>query len=147
MAKKIKTDDDSNTVKDTTARKSFSPEEKARALQLMKEGSTMNQTAAMIGCSVAALQLWKQSAKKGVKKTTPTETAIPKKRVKKSTRKGVKKSTRKAPKPKSLLTHGDLVQKYWEAHAVNGVLPPGTTPQTLKTVSDALTFAHDALSR
>lgn len=57
---------DSTLIK--PAKKSFSPEAKESALAMLASGSTLKQTAAHIGCSVASLQQWKANAKKAKRK-------------------------------------------------------------------------------
>ena len=54
--------------------KSFSQEEKAKALQLLKDGHTQKEVSEQMGCSIASLQLWKR-ATGGKKKSKKKKTA------------------------------------------------------------------------
>lgn len=56
-------------------KKSFSPEAKAEALEMLANGSTLKQTSEHIGCSVATLQTWKKSTKTGKKAKAAKKTA------------------------------------------------------------------------
>ena len=142
------------TKRKASAKKTFSPEEKAEAVRLLTdENYTLKRAASAVGCSVASLQNWKKAIEGG---TTTEPTAPSVKRVKK-TRK-TKKSKRRqrkgmtvsavgtAPTGKSAITFDEFAQGYWSecAGAADILsLPPGITPQAIQYVNNVLRYAYD----
>jgi transposase-like protein len=150
---------------ETTGRKSFSPEIRAKAVQLLNDGWTLKDTANEIGCSVPALQLWKKAAgggkatKKTAKKasrkraaktadaeTGAEETTAPK-RVKKASKKGVKRAKVKRAKRAAHASNNgesfsDFVQEYLDDNAKETV-----STQEVKGVLDVLFYAYNKVTK
>ena len=119
--------------------KSFSPEARAEALQLLKAGSSQQEVADQIGCSIASLQSWKRAA-----------------RGKKSGKKKKTKSSKKAAAVEAECTceccccvpFEEFVQGYWtECPKASEVLklPPDMMPEAVKYVNNVLKYAYDNL--
>ena len=120
--------------------KSFSAEEKAKALQLLKDGHTRKEVADQMGCSVASLQLWKRAAggkKSGKKKT---------------------KSKKKAAAVEAMavcnceccccVSFEDFVHDYWTQYPKASEvlsLPPDRIPEAVKYINNVLKYAYDNL--
>jgi len=120
--------------------KSFSAEEKATALQLLKDGIPQKDIAAQIGCSIASLQSWKQQAKG-----------------KKSGKKKKAKSSKKVAAVDAECTceccngipFEDFVQGYWAKSPKAGEvmkLPPDMMPEAVKYVNNVLKYAYENLA-
>ena len=144
------------TKRKASGRKSFTGEAKAEALRLLREGYTRKDVAAQIGCSTAALQLWKVEAKAGKIKVATnavgaTESAVkPAKKIKKTKkrrRKNMAKTTVvRAPATKSLITFDEFVQEYWsECPAATDImrLSPDLMPTAVRYVNNVLRYAYD----
>jgi len=119
--------------------KSFSPEERAKALQLLKAGHPQKEIADQIGCSVASLQSWKKATKG-----------------KRSGKKKKSKSSKKIAAADAECTcercngvpFEDFVQTYWtKSPNANEVLklPPDMMPEAVKYVNNVLKYAYDQL--
>jgi len=121
--------------------KSFSQEEKTKALQLLKDGHTRQEVADQMGCSVASLQLWKKSAggkKKGKKKKTAKST-------KKVAAEVAEECTCECC---SCVSFEDFVHDYWTKCPKAGEvlkLPPDMMPEAVKYINNVLKYAHDHL--
>jgi len=119
--------------------KSFSPEARAEALQLLKAGSSQQEVADQIGCSIASLQSWKRAArgKKSGKK--------------KKTKSGKKAATVEADCPCECcccVPFEEFVHGYWtECPKASEVLklPPDMMPEAVKYVNNVLKYAYDNL--
>jgi len=122
--------------------KSFSAEEKAEALQLLKDGIPQKEIAEQIGCSIASLQSWKQQAKG-----------------KKSGKKKKAKSSKKVTAVETeagcdyencnCVPFEDFVRGYWTKNPKAGEvlkLPPDMMPEAVKYVNNVLKYAYDSLS-
>jgi transposase-like protein len=138
--------------KTKSVRNSFSPEIRAKALRLMAEdGYTLNQTAAEIGCSVAALQNWKKADKEGTWNAPAVEewdaevTTEPAKKTKKVKRR--KKAVKKATVvPKATMSFEDFVRDYWRKNAKASdvlLLPPEIAPEAVRHTNDVLRYAYE----
>jgi len=119
--------------------KSFSPEARAEALQLLKDGIPQKEVADQIGCSIASLQSWKQQAKG-----------------KKSGKKKAKSSKNVAADADAgcncencnCVSFEDFVRAYWSQCPKAGEvlkLPPDMMPEAVKYVNNVLKYAHDHL--
>jgi len=121
--------------------KTFSADERAEALQLLKDGHTLKEVADQIGCSVASLQSWKKTA--GGKKSG-------KKKKAKSKKKGaaVEATIECDCENCSCVPFEDFVHDYWTKcpkAAVVLSLPPDMMPEAVKYVNNVLKYAHATL--
>jgi hypothetical protein len=119
--------------------KSFSPEVRAEALQLLKEGLPQKEIAERIGCSIPSLQSWKKQA--GGKK---------KKKVKLSKKKVAAKITDAGCTCEccNCIPFEGFVRDYWTKNPNAGEvlkLPPDMMPEAVKYVNDVLKYAYDNL--
>ena len=119
--------------------KSFSQEEKTKALQLLKDGHTLKQVADQVGCSTASLQLWKRATggKKGKKKKTA-----------KSAKKVAEVAEECTCECCSCVPFEDFVHDYWTKCPKAGEalkLPPDMMPEAVKYINNVLKYAHDNL--
>jgi len=121
--------------------KTFSAEEKATALQLLKDGIPQKEIAEQIGCSIASLQSWKKATK--------------------GKRSGKKKKGKSSKKVATVdagaecnceccngVHFEDFVQTYWtKSPKANEVLklPPDMMPEAVKYVNNVLKYAYDQL--
>jgi len=122
--------------------KTFSAEERANALQLLKDGTPQKEVADQIGCSVASLQSWKQQAK-GKKNGK-------KKRAKSSKKVAVKADAECTCECCNCIPFEDFVQGYWTKNPkANEVmkLPPDMMPEAVKYVNNVLKYAYENLGR
>jgi len=119
--------------------KSFSPEARAEALQLLKDGHPQQEVADQVGCSIASLQAWKRQAKG-----------------KKSGKKKKAQSGKKVAAVEAECTceccccvpFEEFVQGYWtECPKASEVLklPPNMMPEAVKYVNNVLKYAYDNL--
>jgi transposase-like protein len=146
--------------KKTVGRNGFSPEVKAEALQMIRDGYTQQQAADHVGCSTFSIQQWKKAeAKSGKSKVTVNETvngadtAEPavksvKKSKKRRRRKGTTKATIAAPVGKPTITFDEFVQDYWKEYkgASDALrLPADMMPKAVQYVNDVLRYAYDRL--
>ena len=121
--------------------KSFSPEARAEALQLLKDGISQKEVADQVGCSIASLQSWKQQAKgkkSGKKKKAPSS--------KKSA--AVEAETGCTCECCNCVPFEDFVRTYWSKCPNAGEvlkLPPDMMPEAVKYVNNVLKYAHDHL--
>ena len=143
--------------------KSFSPEVRAEALQLISEGKlTQKEVALQIGCSVAALQKWRSMSKTRKKKlaaakrstahTEPAATAVKKVKKTRKTRKTRRRrrSVVLPPVAAPLAENPQVVvdafiQNYWaECADAKQILclPPDATLKTIQCVNNALRYAY-----
>ena len=123
--------------------KTFSAEERAHALQLLKDGTPQKEIAEQIGCSVASLQSWKQQAK-GKKNG--------KKKRAKSSRKAVaiKAETECTCECCNGIPFKDFVHGYWTKSSKAGEvmkLPPDMMPEAVKYVNNVLKYAYENLGK
>jgi len=121
--------------------KSFSPEERAEALQLLKEGHPQKEIAEQIGCSIASLQSWKKQAKS-------------KKNGKKKKAKSSKKSAAAEATAEctceccDCIPFDEFVRDYWAKCPKAGdvlKLPPDMVPEAVRYVNNVLKYAYDNL--
>jgi len=121
--------------------KSFSPEARAEALQLLKAGSSQQEVADQIGCSIASLQSWKRQArgkKNGKKKKAKSS--------KKSA--AVETETECTCECCNCIPFEDFAHGYWAKapHAGEVLkLPPDMMPEAVKYVNNVLKYAYDNL--
>jgi len=121
--------------------KSFSPEARAEALQLLKDGHSQKEIADQVGCSIASLQSWKRQA-----------------RGKKSGKKKKAKSSKKAAAVAAeaectcecchCVPFENFVHDYWTQYPKAGEvlkLPPDMMPEAVKYVNNVLKYAYDHL--
>jgi transposase-like protein len=118
-------------------KKIFTEAQRAAALEMVAEGSTLKQTADHFGCSVASLQAWKKrygskaktAVKRAVEKThNPPEPTVP------------------LEKPKAQVPFDKFVRKFWEKRAVDVVLMDSAKrDEILDIVHEALQYSYDAL--
>jgi len=120
--------------------KSFTADEKAEALRLLKDGHTRKEVADQMGCSVASLQLWKRA------------TGGKKKGKKKKTAKSVKKAAKVAGECNCecccCVSFEEFAHGYWSKapHAGEVLkLPPDMMPEAVKYINNVLKYAHDHL--
>jgi len=121
--------------------KSFTAEEKAEALQLLKDGHTLKGVAQQIGCSVASLQSWKKTT--GGKKNG-------KKKKAKSTKEvaAIEVAEECNCECCSCVPFGEFVRGYWSEtpHAAKVLsLPPDMMPEAVKYINNVLKYAHENL--
>jgi transposase len=122
------------------AAKSFSPETRAEALRLLKEGLPQKEIAERIGCSIPSLQSWKKQA--GGKK---------KKKAKLSKKNAAAVKTTDAEctcECCNCVPFEDFVRDYWTKNPNAGEvlkLPPDMMPEAVKYVNDVLKYAYDNL--
>ena len=145
-------------AKKKAVKKSFTPEAKAEALRLISEGHTRKEVAAQIGCSTAAIQLWKVEAKSGKIKAAaksaesvkPAAKSVKKAKKTKRRRKGVRKTTvATTPAAKPLITFDEFVQGYWSGckGAMDIMrLPPDVTPKAIQYIHEVLRYAYNRFS-
>jgi transposase-like protein len=144
-------------------KKSFSPEVRAEALQLINEGKlTQKEVALQIGCSVAALQKWRSMSKTRKKKlaaakrsTEPVEATAQKVKKTRKTRKTRRRrrSVVLPPVAAPLAENPQVVvdafiQNYWaECADAKQILclPPDATLKTIQCVNNALRYAYREL--
>ena len=143
--------------KRASVRNTFTPEVKATALRLISEGHTRKEVAAQIGCSTAALQLWKVEAKSGKIKvaakdeaTEPAAKPVKKaKKMRRRRRRGLAKTTvATAPAVKPSIAFDKFVQDYWSEYpAATDImrLSPDIMPKAVQYVNDVLKYAYDHL--
>ena len=118
-------------------RKTFSPETKAEALQLLSDGYTLKQTADHIGCNVNSIQNWKAAAKSGKRRS---------KKIKRA--KVRKKAARAARAAVHHASFAEFVQNYWRQNRDAGdvlQLPPDIAPKAVQYVNNVLRYAYDQL--
>jgi transposase len=121
--------------------KSFSPEARAEALQLLKEGLPQKEIAERIGCSIPSLQSWKKQV--GGKKTGKKEKA-------KSSKKSAAVETDAGCTCEccTCVPFEDFVRDYWTKCTDAGEvlkLPPDMMPDAVKYVNNVLKYAYDNL--
>jgi transposase len=119
--------------------KSFTAEERADALQLLKGGHTLKEVAQQTGCSVASLQSWKKVA--GVKKNG-------KKKKAQSKKKSPAVEASAEYKCCNCVPFEDFVHDYWTKHSKAGEvlkLPPDMMPEAVRYVNNVLKYAYDHL--
>jgi hypothetical protein len=117
--------------KKAQTRKTFTQEDKDKALQMLREGHTVKQTAETIGCTVASLYMWKGNSK-------PKKKAAKKKAAKAHKAEGMKKHHQ--------LTYDEFFRKYWtnSARAADVVLlPPDTMATVVGMVNNALKYGYE----
>ena len=143
-------------AKRVASTRAFPPEDRARALQLLSEGHTLQQVAAEVGCSVASLQKWRSIAKTQKKESTAKSAASmaasaakPVKRRRKTRRLKKGKSRQKgvvavlAANPQ--MEVNEFIQGYWSkcGDAVHVMcLPPDIAPKVMQYVNNALRYAY-----
>ena len=119
--------------------KSFSAEEKADALQLLKDGHTQKEVADQMGCSVASLQLWKRAAggkKKGKKKKA------------KSKKKAAGTAVECTCECCCCVPFEDFVHDYWTKYPKASEvlkLPPDIMPGAVEYINNVLKYAYNNL--
>ena len=121
--------------------KSFSPEERANALQLLKDGTPQKEIAEQIGCSIASLQSWKQQAK-GKKNGKKKKAKSSKKAV------AVKADVESTCECCNCVPFDDFVHGYWAKSSKAGdvmKLPPDMMPEAVKYVNNVLKYAYETL--
>jgi transposase len=123
------------------ATKSFSVEEKAEALRLLKDGHTLKEVAQQIGCSVASLQSWKKTA--GGKKQGK------KKKAKSSKKVAATETTAECDcESCCCISFEEFARGYW-AEAPNAEkvlsLPPDMMPEAVQYINNVLKYAYDNL--
>jgi len=123
------------------SRKTYSPAEVEKALQLIKEGSTMPQVSAVIGCSVASLQQWKKGNYPGAGKKNGTMKSAP----------AAGPVAVAAVDPvESLKKMDEFIRSYWlrnnRAKAVLA-MPHPMNVEVMFHINDALGFAWDQLKK
>jgi hypothetical protein len=121
--------------------KSFSAEEKADALQLLKDGHTLKEVAQQTGCSVASLQSWKKAA--GVKKNGKKKKAKSKKKSA-----AVVVGAECSCECCRCVPFEDFVHDYWTKHPKAGEvlkLPPDMMSEAVRYVNNVLKYAYDHL--
>ena len=121
--------------------KSFSPEERAEALQLLKDGIPQKEIAEQIGCSIASLQSWKKQA--GGKKNG-------KKRKAKSNKKSaaVEATAECTCECCNCIPFDEFVRDYWSQCPKAGEvlkLPPDMMPEAVRYVNNVLKYAYENL--
>jgi len=122
--------------------KSFSPEARAEALQLLKDGHPQKEVAEQVGCSIASLQSWKQQAKG--KKNGKKKKAKSGKRVAAA----VEADTGCTCECCTCVSFDDFVRDYWAKCPKAGevlTLPPDMMPEAVKYVNNVLKYAYDHL--
>ena len=123
--------------------KSFSAEERAEALQLLKDGQTLKEVAQQVGCSVASLQSWKKQA--GGKKSGKKKKAKSKKKAA-----AVEATTECTCENCSCISFDEFARGYWAEtpHAEKVLsLPPDMMPEAVKYINNVLKYAHDNLCK
>ena len=121
--------------------KSFSPEARAEALQLLQDGSSQQEVADQIGCSIASLQAWKRLAKgkkSGKKKKTKSSKRVA----------AVETETECTSECCHCVPFEDFVHAYWTKYPKAGEvlkLPPDMMPEAVKYVNNVLKYAYDNL--
>jgi transposase-like protein len=121
--------------------KSFSAEEKAEALQLLKDGHTLKEVALQTGYSVASLQSWKKQA--GGKKSGKKEKAKSKKKLA-----TVEATAECNCENCRCVSFEEFARGYWaEAPKASEVLklPPDMMPEAVKYINNVLKYAYDSL--
>jgi len=121
--------------------KSFSPEARADALQLLKDGLPQKEIAERIGCSIPSLQSWRKQA--GGKKSGRKKKA---KSSKKSV--AVEAMAECSCENCSCIPFEDFVHAYWTECPKAGEvlkLPPDMMPDAVKYVNNVLKYAYDHL--
>ena len=118
--------------------KTFSANERAEALQLLKDGHTLKDVADKIGCSVASLQSWKKAAGGKRKKKA------------KSKKKGtaVKATAECTCECCSCIPFEDFVHDYWTKCPKAGEvlkLPPDMMPGAVEYINNVLKYAYNNL--
>ena len=142
---------ESNMTTKKTNRKTFSAEDKERALQMIAEGTPQKEIAAEIGCSIPALQLWKTAAKKAkpavAKKAA--KKAVKKTAEKKTSAKKVKKVAPIAPATTSAaqVSFDEFVHDYWAdcAASADKRATKQFTPQAIQETYSILRYAYAKL--
>ena len=122
--------------------KSFSPEARAEALQLLKGGYSQKEVAEQVGCSIASLQSWKQQAKG--KKNGKKKKAKSSKKVAAA----VEAVTECTCECCTCVPFDDFVQGYWTQCPNAGEvlkLPPDMMPEAVKYVNNVLKYAYKNL--
>ena len=121
--------------------KSFSPEARAEALQLLKDGLPQKEIAERIGCSIPSLQSWKKQA--GGKKSGKKKKAKSSKKVA-----AVEADAECKCENCSCVSFDEFVRAYWTKNPkANEVLklPPDMMPEAVKYVNNVLKYAYDNL--
>ncbi|MCL2709465.1 MAG: helix-turn-helix domain-containing protein [Planctomycetaceae bacterium] len=122
--------------------KSFSPEARAEALQLLKDGHPQKEVAEQVGCSIASLQSWKQQAKG--KKNGKKKKAKSGKKVAAA----VGADTGCTCECCACVSFDDFVRDYWAKCPKAGevlTLPPDMMPEAVKYVNNVLKYAYNHL--
>ena len=118
--------------------KSFSPEARAEALQLLKDGHSQKEIADQVGCSIASLQSWKRQARG-------------KKNGKKKTKSGKRAAAVEAEctcECCCCIPFEEFVHGYWTQYPKAGEvlkLPPDMMPEAVKYVNNVLKYAYENL--
>jgi len=121
--------------------KSFSVEEKAEALRLLKDGHTLKEVAQQVGCSVASLQSWKKAT--GGKQKSKKKKAKSSKKVA-----AVEATTECDCESCCCVSFEEFARGYWaEAPHAEKVLslPPDIMPEAVQYINNVLKYAYDNL--
>jgi uncharacterized protein YjcR len=122
--------------KKKNVKKTFTEAQRETALEMLAEGSTLQQTADNFGCSVASLQSWKKQYG-GKAKTTVKQSVAEH-----------PEPTAPVEKPKAQVPFDKFVRKFWEKRAVDMLLMDSAKrDEILSIVNEALQYAHDTLQK
>jgi len=121
--------------------KSFSPEARAEALQLLKDSISQKEVAEQVGCSIASLQSWKKQTggkKRGKKKKAKSSKKVA----------AVEAAAGCTCECCNCVSFDEFARGYWaEAPHAGEVLtlPPDMMPEAVKYINDVLKYAYDNL--
>lgn len=140
--------------KEKAGRKSYTAEEKAQALQMLKEGATLKAVIEKFNCAAASIQNWKKQAKEkgedvssvpGVKKAAKKAA---KKTGKKPGRK--KKAVHTAGSPQHITGGSDaFIRDYWKGSKAIDILMahPDSGAEIIKLVNEGLAHSYAKLGK
>ena len=134
------------------AKITFTPAQKAKAMQLLNEGWTAAEVCEEIGCSPASLQNWKKEFKEG--KISLSDLPLSDDEEEEQEENPLRSKTTCSPGHHSKLpsrlsgtSKEDLINRYWQYRTVGAVMKmPETIDEVIKLINHALSYAYDELT-
>jgi transcriptional regulator with XRE-family HTH domain len=133
-------------AKKAQTRKRFTLDQKQDAIIKLKKGWTLAQVAEEIGCSVAALQLWKKEFKDG-NLTLDGYGAEETEEQEEEDYTPAPTRTHKPQPTASTASRKDFVKSYWSKVPASAIMEmPSSTDDVIELIDNALKYAYDELS-
>jgi hypothetical protein len=138
MAKKVKT------------RNRFTVDQKQKAIINLKKGWKLNEVADEIGCSIAALQLWKKEFKGGKFTLDGYGAEQVEEREEVEEEEDYTPAPTRTHKPQptaSTTSRKDFIKQYWGTLPASAIMDmPESTDDVIELIDNALTYAYNQLT-